>query len=1223
MDSQGGEWADCIKPLFTTSVDVESHEPRTGQIRYLYRQRVSESLVRVVFGDETSLLITKKHKIFTEKGWASIENGLLEKSGMAYRSHGECVRISSVFPVYHNGFVYDLEVFNYHNYIANDVLTHNTCSAIGAIEQIKRERSSIRRAIVITKGDRAIQNFTNELIFKCTSREYVPDNYDELESRKRKIRVKKKINSFYTFKTYISFANELETMSDEKITEKFSNCIFVIDEIHNVRIQLKDSVYEQMHRLLHLSTNSKTILLSGTPMVDSPAEIASVANLILPMDEQLPIEDAFLAEFFEGDELSERGKERLYNALRGRVSFLRSLESEIKRNYIGKSIGKLHLLKVNKLKMSEFQSEAYERALTSNDKEDFIYRNASDASLFVYPDGSWGKSGYTKYMKGDKMSDELKKVLRGSTQEETLKNIKKFSVTYYNAISYILENPTKLGFCFITSVHGSGSILFSKLLDLVGFKEGTKNIASKGRRYLLFREETSSNFMINSLAKFNANENMNGDYVQLIIGGAIVKEGFTFKNIQFEFILTPDFNYTGVSQALARGIRLNSHKALLEAGVPDVKVDIFQNVSMPRDKELLSIDLHKYEISEAKDIKINNIIRLIMESSFDCALNYNRNRISNNAFDNSRECNYTQCSYDCKGIDMDMIQTQLKADQIDYSTYQLYYSNPRIPDIYNKILKLITKHNKIQVASIVESLKAEYTEGEVRNALMNALDYSRDTLPAVILSDMISQRTSNIQKIIAHVQSIFKTRFSIRYDELRASINTEEYTDYELLAGLSTIVDDNIFIKNKYGFDMFLRESMNVYFLSKDITSVDIDTYYSKNLLVSNTMSNEEILSLISANSTRLVLQALLSQTGESTKTLIVQLPIELRSALLEQAVIANLQGVDRNSKLRQSIIDWGASYLTQQADGTYVCSINRDRVRCLKEGADSWEECNVNVAKLDKEYAQEVMKKADDGIIGKYNSANDKFCLVTVEADENGGDTRKIKTGQVCATMHKDKLIELVISRLKLEPPSGDKFPNAKMDDYEGLPPYVNENNLHSYLSWGKYAVKVICSLVRAHLESKELVIPDADCGNAGKTKNVEKKESESAVYVVITYNPTVANDSNKEYAKQIKEIMRELNPSFKLGKDGEWKLSYRKKKVIGVLQMIEGRIAQIYVAEGYRKRKADKDGMMALLKTVPNKEIILSNTTTYYTKLKKYLETSLGYKTKSDDGTKTVLTL
>ena len=66
-----------------------------------------------------------------------------------------------------------------------------TCSAVGAVEKIRSEGRGFKGAIYVAKGTGLLNNFMDEIIFKCTDGRYIPENYDELTEKKKTRRKKK------------------------------------------------------------------------------------------------------------------------------------------------------------------------------------------------------------------------------------------------------------------------------------------------------------------------------------------------------------------------------------------------------------------------------------------------------------------------------------------------------------------------------------------------------------------------------------------------------------------------------------------------------------------------------------------------------------------------------------------------------------------------------------------------------------------------------------------------------------------------------------------------------------------------------------------------------------------------------------------------------------------------------------------------------------------------
>ena len=72
-----------------------------------------------------------------------------------------------------------------------------TCSAIGAIEQIKNEENNnFKGALIIAKGVNILNNFLKQLIGKCTAGQYLPEKYEDMSER-QKIHERLNAQKFY------------------------------------------------------------------------------------------------------------------------------------------------------------------------------------------------------------------------------------------------------------------------------------------------------------------------------------------------------------------------------------------------------------------------------------------------------------------------------------------------------------------------------------------------------------------------------------------------------------------------------------------------------------------------------------------------------------------------------------------------------------------------------------------------------------------------------------------------------------------------------------------------------------------------------------------------------------------------------------------------------------------------------------------------------------------
>lgn len=1020
-------------------------------------------------------------------------------------------------------------------------VTHNTCAAVNAIEQIKNTpNSTFTGAIIIAGNDGLLKNFKNELTYACTDGEYIPENFEGLTKGEKVARINKLVNEYYDFgNTYyriakdISFYPENEN-GDNVLREKYSNKIFVIDEVHNIRLRDKKDekldIYRQFHRLLHIVENCKILFLSGTPIRDSLDEFADILNLMVPLSKQISIGEQFLQDFFIKKRnlylLKPDKKNYLKQILKGKVSYLKAIRTEIKKIFVGKKdVGKLHKFIVYENIMSKFQSNIYVPVFESD--KGVVYLDAQQATNFVFPDGSYGKNGFVKYVKenviskivrGDSkinytLSDELKKeILKDVVSEDEndvkyekmLKNLNQFSTKFSNLIRNLLKVRNKKSvFVYYEWVTGSGSILLSLILNLFDYSRASGNEKNKSPRYALINSE-SSNVQQNILLidSFNKKENMNGEYLGIIIGSSVIAEGYSLKNVQEEHIVTPYWHYSILDQIIARGFRFGSHQDLINAeiikfaekqdiNVEDFKTDgkinfkllennintllgnppdtplnikkpklkIYQYVSLPVLKDEikynLSIDLKMYETSEIKDINIKHVERLLKEVAFDCALNYERNYIE--GYDSQRECEYMDCDYKCDDIN-DELYTTNKDITLDYSTYQLYYN--------------------------------------------------KDT----------------INLIIEEIKKLFQSRFQIELNSILEYFS--KYTKFDIITSIRKIINDNIVIKNKYGFPCYLKEDNNNYFLVDNLSSEYniLTEYYTKNPLSFYKKTFEEISSQNFIHYIPFIIENIFkTEDINSLQNILNNCPIEIILQLLENSIIAEELNIQKNIKQRQMILEIYENSILK-IENTWIINLKiYDILQCLntEKIEDGWKNCTHDIIEKYKNIKRKKIGELKNNPYGYYGAENrnkpDIFCLKKSEDKATLGNASLYQPGIVCGTgkeWKKPNMLDLVINifNLPVPPEDFDLNKNAKLHkdinkynkeklvnlikdkpekdtkllDMEDL---ENKNKMviDRYYYWTHQGVKEMCQYLRVWLTENGLMIEDENCGTNIKRKKVD----------------------------------------------------------------------------------------------------------------------------------------
>jgi hypothetical protein len=924
----------------------------------------------------------------------------------------------------------------------HDMGTGKSCTAFAAIEQVKETSNTFKGALILSRGPRILANLMKELAYVCTTGQYAPNELERnLTEKERKRRLTKLVSGYYKFTTFEKFAKSIANMTDKEVRDSYSNIFICIDEVHNLRIRDEAKNYKQIHRLLHVIKNSKTILMSGTPMKDDPSEIAAIANLILPMDKQLPTGEEFNRKFLD---VHGTGLQKYYsvkpskaqdfkNTVKGYMSYLKAMTSSVKVVYNGSSIGSLRFFNVYQSKMSAFQTAEYDRAYkmdVNTNNTDFgtvatkdenstsgIYSNARQASLFVFPDAKFGKEGFESNFDKFQTTKFIRyrpkpalAALVGKTRDETLANVKKYSSIYGAIIESILENPKKLHFIYNTFVHGSGCIVFGKLLEMFGFKHANGTEVDSSRRYaLLTGTNITPQAVERIIRRFNAPDNMNGDYIQIIIGSKILTEGITLKNVQSIHISTPHWNYSELTQAVARGIRLESHKDLIDAGIVPV-VNVYQHVAIPMSK-VPSLDLVMYELCEAKDISIKAIERLIKESAVDCALFYDRNA-SIGGVDGSRECDYQSCTYKCDGIQ------DMKPTKLDLSTYNLYYKSKTAVEI----------------------------------------DISR----------------------------LFKVKSIISMPELLRDLYPK-YDSYDIFSEINNLIINNIIIKNSLDIDCYLREHHNILFLVDSITAGNdfFSNVYTSNPISTQYKDMESACDTIFLNYIK---------RGIDIEYCFDRLSFNMRRMMIETILSFHPQTLVSEAikqHIKPFIKNDGKTYLI---DDSAVCFKDGEWVSCEYKDDVPVERPEFNLIKEVDLGRKDAFKKF--GYAGQYNIKNKKFCIEKLEDLSKIKDTRSTRTGKACLSWDKSDLIRIAV-RIGIET-NKEAYKGLSRDDLKNaLSSVFDEDVLEEMtdaeLKRARFFKDVakkdnLCTLIRDFMAEHYLLYESDGCGVAGQTKKGKK---------------------------------------------------------------------------------------------------------------------------------------
>lgn len=498
-------------------------------------------------------------------------------------------------------------------------------------------------------------------------------------------------------------------------------------------------------------------------------------------DEQLLTGNKFNYEYFDEDGKL-INSERLSELFKGRVSFLRPIMTTAKREELGTIKPWLKYIKVFPDGMSSFQSKFVKDARGQIDVKriimngkvvdrkiqgGIILRDARDASNFVFPvfdeehnvvDGKFGQGAFKKYattqitVKKGKTGQTTKTLYKFTDRfltDELTNNLKEYSSKFASTIDDIINNPNEITFVYFGEfVKGAGAILFALCLQLRGYTwaYSSSDIAkpSAKKRFAVITSDPSTTHepkQINKLLdSINKSDNKYAERLQVIIGSEKISIGFTIKNVRKIHIETPHWNISSIEQALYRGFRFGSHDALpederyikiyrhvaVETADPDLnEKEYAKGKGYPFDvgfTKTQTVDLYIYDIAENKEFKNTQIYRLLKEVAPDCALNYKRNVLKSDV-DGTIECDYQECNYECDGWtpnkNKKIWDYSIEAENLDYSTYNLFYSSNKLKDIIDKIVILFNKYFSLKLNVLQDLLKISDFE---KTLLLQAID---------------------------------------------------------------------------------------------------------------------------------------------------------------------------------------------------------------------------------------------------------------------------------------------------------------------------------------------------------------------------------------------------------------------------------------------------------------------------------------------------------------------
>jgi len=310
-----GYWADPTAQLWTNSID-ETGRIVESTINHLYREHVSTRLRKIHLEDGNSITITYPHKLLTDKGWTndlyignyvcvpakSVWEGqsfyrekppskwTMKTLGAYKHLEREALvqtkvrlqhlldqevyycRIKEIEDIQYEGWVYDFEVEKHHNFVANNILCHNTIQLITLLlhehEDAKAANLPLKPTLLICPMS-IVGNWQREITrFAPSLSVMIHHGMERLSGEAFTEEARRHDIVITTYSLALRDKEHLSAVEWENV---------VIDEAQNI----KNESAKQTQAIKSLQAGHK-IALTGTPVENRLSELWSIMEFLNP-----------------------------------------------------------------------------------------------------------------------------------------------------------------------------------------------------------------------------------------------------------------------------------------------------------------------------------------------------------------------------------------------------------------------------------------------------------------------------------------------------------------------------------------------------------------------------------------------------------------------------------------------------------------------------------------------------------------------------------------------------------------------------------------------------------------------------------------------------------------------------------------------------------------------------------------------------------------------------
>jgi hypothetical protein len=449
----------------------------------------------------------------------------------------------------------------------------------------------------------------------------------------------------------------------------FDNAVVVIDEVHNFFNTLprkNEGDRWNMYKQMLAAKNAKFIFISGTPVMNTPFELAFIYNILRGGKLFPEEEEEFMNMFFRNGKMV--NKNMFMKRINGLTSYYSGAgesvfaQKRIKRvNLPMTEIQTTNMLKIqefeeklqkgqDKTPLGQSRADVESQIKTMKRAKALKARGALADALAIrsspFQNNQDGQSRLFTFSRANAnisypheiLSKYSKKnvdaIVDPSNFKKVVENLdfssmKQYSPKFVASISLMKKSPGPvLVYSSFKEVYGIN--MLAETMKRVGFEEFGKG-NSNNPKYVLWTGDTKQSDKSVILKNFNSNKNVDGSIIKAILITEAGREGINLRSVRQVHILEPWWNLNRVKQVIGRAVRICSHAHLPKK---DQVVDVYQyfvdypsglRTKMPAPDILVEL------VAKKKNRMESEILMAVKNSAIDCRLNKSHNK-------NVKEC---------------------------------------------------------------------------------------------------------------------------------------------------------------------------------------------------------------------------------------------------------------------------------------------------------------------------------------------------------------------------------------------------------------------------------------------------------------------------------------------------------------------------------------------------------------------------------------------------------